>query len=642
MNPPTHDPVRAGNPGPGAAAVSPPRSGEGVLASLPPSPGVAPALGGAPSPADRPGAADGSTGRGSGRRGARLVGLLFSLVSMVTLLVLVLYPLAAILLQSVLPDLFGVPARLTLSLSTFGVAFSRPELYGAMLNTLWLGVAVAIFATLLGALLAVLVERTDLPGRRLVGGMVWVTLFTPSYLVALAWEVLYARGGLIDAGVVPLPDGVVNTIFSPVGLTILQILRLFPFAYLAVGAALRGLGSEYDEAARMVGARTLRRWLRINGRLLLPALFAGGLIIFAETISDYGTASTIAQQAGFNLVTYELYTALNNEPVDFALAATLSLILIVSIAAALVLQARLVRARSFQVITGRTRRAYPARLGPWRYPLLLLVALLFVVALLLPLAADILVSFLHNVVNGLGAANFTLSNYQQALSSSGDDLPALERSFVLAVATATIAALLGAAVAFVIERTRIPGRGFLRLVTIVTLAIPGIVLAVGYIFAWNQRWMSTAFGATPYGTIGLLLAAYVAGALPFSARLAGGSLAQVGDHLLEAARLAGAGVFGTFTRIVLPVVATALLSTWMLVFTGTIFELPASELLQPPGQPPLSVRINYWFNNLEFGPGTAITMLALLLVVVAALAIALAARLLRPRGRGRANAGRGL
>lgn len=609
-----------------------PAAGEGALLA-PLLPSVAPALSPlVPAP-------DPLTRASSSRRTGRLLGLLFAFGAVAVLLVLVLYPLLAILAQSVLPDIFGVPASLSFSLSTFGVAFGQPEIYGAMLNTLWLGLAVAVCATILGAALAVLVERTDLPGRRLVGGLVWVTLFTPSYLVALAWEVLYSRGGLIDAGLFPLPDGVVNTIFSPVGLTFLDTLRLFPFAYLAVGAALRGLGSEYEEAARMVGARTMRRWLHINGRLLLPALFAGALIIFAETISDYGTASTIAQQAGFNLVTYELYTALNNSPVDFALAATLSLILIVAIAAALILQTRLLRARSFQVITGRTRRAHPARLGRWRYPMLGLVLLLFAVALLLPLAADILVSFLHNVINGLGANNFTLSNYQQALSSSGDDLAGLERSVVLAVAAATLAAVLGGATAFVIERTRLPGRGFLRLVTIITLAVPGIVLAVGYIFSWNQPWMSAVFGSTPYGTIGLLLAAYVAGSLPFSIRLTSSALAQVGDHLLEAARLAGAGTVGTFTRIVAPIVATTLLSTWMLVFTGTIFELPASELLQPPGQPPLSVRISYWFNNLEYGPGTAITILALLIVVVAALVIAGLALLLRSRGGGRGDAG---
>jgi len=580
--------------------------------------------------ADMPGAA----GAAGGSRRRRLAGLAFALLSAAALLALVAYPLATILVQSVLPSLFSVPARLTPSLASFGAVFGSREIYTAILNTLWLGIAVAVLATLVGLALAVLALRTDLPGRRLVDSLVWITLFTPSYLVALAWELLFARGGFIDAAIAPLPDAAVNTIFSPVGLTVLLVLRLFPFAYLAVGAALRGLGSEYEEAARMVGAGPARRWLRVNIPLLMPALFAGGLIIFAEAISDFGTASTIAQQAGFNLVTYELYAAINNAPVDFALSATLALILIVAIAAALLVQARLLRARSYQVITGRTRRAHPAALGPWRVPLLALVALFFVAALLLPLIATVGVSFMRNPINGLATGNLSLVNYQAVLDLGGDVLPALGRSTLLAVATATIAALLGAAVAFVVERTRIPGRGVLRLLTIVTLAIPGIVLAVGYIFAWNQPWMNTVFGGTPYGTLGLLLAAYVAGALPFSARLAGGALAQVGEHLLEAARLAGADTSRVFARIVLPIVGTALLSTWMLVFTGTLFELPASELLQPPGQPPLAVEIVTQYNNFKQGPGTAMTIVALLIVIAAALLITIAARLMRTRGGG--------
>jgi len=573
--------------------------------------------------------AEGGLRRG---RGTRVAGWAFSAVAALSLLILVVYPLAAILIQSVVPDLFGVPSRLTPSLAAFGRAFASREIFGAVLNTLWLGVLVAVLGTALGAGLAVLLQRTDLPGRRVFDALVWITLFTPSYLVALAWELLFSRGGFIDVTIAPLPDGVIGTIFSPAGLAALLALRLFPFAYLAVGAALRGLGGEYEEAARMVGAGALRRWLRINLPLLAPALCAGGLIIFAEAVSDYGTAATIAQQAGFNLVTYELYAAINNSPVDFALSAALSCLLVVAIAAALLLQTRVLRARSYQVITGRTRRARPAALGRWRLALLALLALLFVGALLLPLVAAAGFSLMRNEADGWTPGNIVLSNYQAVLDTSGEMLAGLTRSTVLAVLTATIAAVLGAAVAFVVERTRVAGRAFLRLTTIVTLAIPGVVLAAGYIFAWNQPWMNTAFGGTPYGTLALLLAAYVAGALPFSARLAGGALAQVGDHLLEAGRLSGASTPRIFTRIVLPVVGPALLSTWILVFTGTIFELPASELLQPPGQPPLAVEIVNQFNNFKQGPGTAMTIVALAVVALAVLAISTVARVVGRHG----------
>jgi iron(III) transport system permease protein len=572
-------------------------------------------------------------------RGRRLqlrgLNLAFSALAVLALLVLILYPLLCILLQSVMPGLFDTPVSLSLSLAAFGRAFGSAEIYGAMVNTVLLGVAVAVLGTVLGAVLAVLIVRSDLAGKGIFNALVWITLFTPSYLIALAWELSFSRGGFIDSTIAPLPDGVINTIFSPVGLTILQALRLFPFSYLAVAAALAGLGSEYEEAARMVGARTLRTWLRINLPLLAPALFAGALIIFAETISDYGTAATIAQQAGFNLVTYELYAGLNNSPVDFPLSAALALILIAAIAAALILQARLLRARSYQVITGRTRRARALMLGRWRWLLTALVALFFFAALGLPLVVTTGVSFMRNVSDGLAHSNLTLDNYRQALDRNGDVLPSLQRSALLALAAATIAALLGPAIAYVIERTHVPGRGFLRLLTLATLAVPGIVLAAGYIFAWNQPWMNNLPGGSPYPSLGVLLAAYVAGALPFSARLTGGALAQVGDHLLEAARLAGAGPGRLYARIVLPLVATAVLSTWMLVFTGTMFELPASELLQPPSQPPVAVEIVNLFNNFKQGPGTAMTILALLVVAALALLLGGIGRLVRVRLGGR-------
>ena len=570
-------------------------------------------------------------GRARASWAGRLSGGAFSAFATLALLVLILYPLLAILIQSVLPDLFSVPARLDVSFASFSSAFSDPLIYHAILNTAWLGVVVAVSGTTIGALLAVLLQRTDVPGRRIFESLVWITLFTPSYLVALAWELLFSRGGFIDANLVPLPDGVISIIFSPVGLAVLLTLRMFPFAYLAVVAALRGLGTEYEEAGRMVGAGSLRCWLRINAPLLAPALFAGALIIFAETIADYGTAATIAQQAGYDLVTYELNASLNATPVDFSLTATLALILVAAIALALLLQARLLRARSYQVITGRTRRARRVTLARWRRPLTALTACFFFLALGLPLLSTVVVSFMRGIGNGLVASNFSLTNYRQVLDLNGDSLPALERSTMLAFFAASITAVLGMSVAFVVERTHLVGRGVLRLLTIVTLAIPGIVLAAGYIFAWNQPWMNNLPGGTPYGTLGLLLAAYIAGALPFSARLAEGALAQVGDHLLEAARLTGAHTGRVFFHIVLPLLLTALLSTWMLVFTGTIFELPASELLQPPGQPPLAVEILAQYAEYRDGPGTAMTILALLIVVAMAALIAIAARLVRPR-----------
>ena len=138
--------------------------------------------------------------------------------------------------------------------------------------------------------------------------------------------------------------------------------------YLSVSAALHWLGSEFEDAARLVGARTWRAWLSINAPLLLPAIFAGGLIAFAEALSDFGTAATIAQSSNVTLVTYQIYTAINTSPVNFALAAALSLLLFIAISLALLIQAAILRTRSFQVISGRNRPAHTIALGGWKWP----------------------------------------------------------------------------------------------------------------------------------------------------------------------------------------------------------------------------------------------------------------------------------
>ena len=190
-------------------------------------------------------------GEGVAAGRSRLFGSAFSLLTAASLLVLVLYPLLAILIQSFLPDLFSVPARFDLSLSPLSRAFGDHETYTAMLNTLWLGGFVAIGGTLVGSVLAVFLTRTELPGRKLFDGLVWIPFSRQAIWWRWPGQLLFSRGGLIDSSVVPLPDAFVNTVFSPVGLTVLLILRLFPFSYLAVRAALSGsgLGSTRRRAA---------------------------------------------------------------------------------------------------------------------------------------------------------------------------------------------------------------------------------------------------------------------------------------------------------------------------------------------------------------------------------------------------------
>jgi iron(III) transport system permease protein len=350
------------------------------------------------------------------------------------------------------------------------------------------------------------------------------------------------------------------------------------------------------------------------------------LIAFAEALSDFGTAATIAQTSNVSLVTYQIYSAINTSPVNFALAAGLSLFLFVAIALALLLQSAILGTRSFQVISGKSRPARPLALGLWKWPATAFCVLVFLAALVIPLGICLVLSLLHAFGQGLTASNWTLDNYTAVLMQGSDDLDALQRTLWLALGNATVTTLAGLSIAFIIRRTQLPGRKLLSLVTLVTIAVPGLILACGYIFAWNAPYLNYigiggSDGVQFYGTLWILFAAYIGGSLPYATRLGIGALDQIGQTMLETARVQGAGLLQLLVRIVGPLVRSSLVSIWLLVFTGTMFELAASELLYPPGQPTLPVRIVSLFNDFKLGPGMALSMLNVGLVALALIII---------------------
>ena len=547
-------------------------------------------------------------------------GLLVVGIPIIILVLFVLYPLAAIILQSIFPNLYAINPNITPSLTSLAQVFTNALNYQALGNLLWLSAITAIIASLLGTTLAILARRTNLPLRGMMDTLVWIVFFFPSFLIGEAWSLTIIRGGIPDQ-FFHFSDSFINFFFSPVGVIFILSLKSFPFVYISVTAALQWLGSEFEDAARISGARPWRAWLSINTPLLAPAVLAGGLIAFAESLSDFGTAATIAQSAKVQLVTYQIYAAINTSPVNFTLAAALSLLLFIAIALALLVQTGIQRRRSFQVISGRNRPAHTIALGSWKWLAFIFYILVFILALIIPLSMCLILSLLHAFGNGLTSSNWTPDNYSAVLTQGSDSLNALIRTVWLALGVATVTSLLGLPIAFTIRRTQLFGRSLLSMFTLVTIAVPGIILACGYIFAWNAPYLEYIGIGGPngiqfYGTIWLLFCAYIGGNLPYATRLSIGGLEQVGTNLLENARVQGANIFQVIIHIVSPLLRSSLISIWLLVFTGTMFELAASELLYPPGQPTLPVQIITLFNNFQLGPGMALSMLNIAIVAL--------------------------
>lgn len=546
----------------------------------------------------------------------------------VLLSLLLIVPIGAFLLVAVMPRLFNQgPALFTLQ--PFATALSGPSLE-ALGNTGLVGVGSALLAVAGALPLALLVHRTDVVGRRAYEIGIWALLLAPSYLVALGWERLFEPGGvLVRAGI----DAtfVRGPLYGPIGVIVVDAIKGVPFAYLAISAALPGLGSSFEHAARTLGARRLRA-LRTVLPIIAPAIWTSFAIVFAESISDFGVASTLAFDAHFPVATFALYNAVDNEPISFPLAAAIGCTLVALSMIALLAQRRALRGRSYQVLSGRTRPHVRHRLS--RGGQILGAGAggaFFFVALGVPVVGAVSASLIKNLGTQLYGFQLTLSNYRRVIGSSALYTPLLY-SLRLALIVATIVMVLSVPVARLLTR-RAGGRAAAALdfLLLGTVALPSIVMAAGYILIYNLPVMHS-IGFALYGTTTLLAIAYVAGALPNNARILIGPLAQLHETLLTSARTHGASARDSWRRVGLPVLSRFVVWVWLYCFAGTLLELPISELLYPPSQFPLSVAIERRLSTYDFAGGTAMEVVAVLGALAVTGVVLGAYRLFAPRG----------
>jgi iron(III) transport system permease protein len=537
----------------------------------------------------------------------------------------ILLPCACFLVLCLSPRLFDQGSQ------WFTLTYLRQALTGstavAIVNSLWVSAAAAVIGLVVGFPVAWLAARTTMPGRRLVSGGMWLALLLPSWLPATGWERLVQQDGVMYRIGLDWP-WMTNLIMGPFGVVLLLGLRCVPFSYLAVSAALGGLGQEFEDAARVHGAS---RWqaLRLIVPILAPALMSALAIGFAESISDFGVASTLAYNSNFTLATYALYAAIGNFPPSFPLAAGMSWLLVLAVSVPLFLQARALRGRSYAVLSGRTRQAVRRRLS--RLEAVLAgsgLALFFLIMLGIPGFGAVSGSLLGDYGSSF---SLTWVNYQALFQQSGLIGP-LMRSFVYGVITASVTVFLGFIAARMLSaRRRTAATGAMDFLLLASVALPGVVFGAGYIFAYNLPIMSTLH-IDLYQTVQLLVIAYIASSLPTNARVLVGSVSQLQPSLKDAARAHGAGTVTAWARGVLPVVSRPLMMAWLYTFCGVFLELPLSQLLYAPGSPPAAIAIEDNLSNYHYGVGMAQAVLAVF-IAFAVVGIVLGAyRLFAPAG----------
>jgi iron(III) transport system permease protein len=511
-------------------------------------------------------------------------------------------PMLFVFLQAIFPHLGENSLREPFS--AVWAAYADPRLPELLANTVRLGLWVGAGCLIVATPLAVLRALTDLPAKGLWDLLFLIPFMMPPYIGAFAWTMTLQPGGFMTQTFGAHAGGF---LFSFWGIVTVMTLHLFPVVYFAVSRTLAAIGPRFMQAARTSGASPLYTFWRITLPLSLPGLAASLLLVFAMSIEEYGTPATLGRQSQYLVLVTSIEERFAEWPIDLPGAAILSLNLVALALAAFFLQHWIVTRRSYVTISGKHGDAGVSALGFWRWPALALFGFVAALAVIVPMAAVLATAFSTTISGGLAWSNLGLRHFESVLSNRDGAMDALFTSLWLAGGASVGAGLLGLLAAYVTVRTRAPGRRVVDALSTLPNALPGMVVAIGLILAWNREWWPVQIYNTPL----MLMLAYVCLLLPYPVRYAAAGLRQISQSLEAAARVSGAGLAMTIRRIVLPMIAPHLAVAMLLVFAIASRELVASVMVAPPGLRTVSTYVFNQFAQGSAGEGMALSVIAI-------------------------------
>jgi iron(III) transport system permease protein len=523
------------------------------------------------------------------------------------LVTLLLIPTACFLLLPFFPSAFGQGTG-GIGLAPFRTAY-QGFVITALVNSLWTGLAASAAALVMAVLLAWFCERIRIPGARAWRLGVWLLLLLPTYLTALGFEDLLAPRGVIAQATGWYPAALDHLLVGPGGLVLVLSLRGIAFAYFAVAGVVRSLGTDLADAARVHGLPR-RRTLAVQVSSLTPALLAGFVLVFAETVSDFGVASTLAADAHFPVITYTIFTFTAAVPIDFPAAAAISWSLIVAFTAVLILQRRVLGNRNYSGQDARPSSSV-GRTVSARVPAAVVTGAFFTVALIGPVLGIVVSSLLGGTASAGGAVaaasstGLTVAAYR-ALFDTPSLLSPVWLSLGLGLAGATVAVAVGLVINLWNQyRGRARAAALIDVGLVAVIGLPSIVLAAGFVFFYN---LPAVYNALPiYNTQWLLLVGYIVGFSPIAVRMLHGPLTQAGRTVYDAGRVHGHIALRAWNRAVLPLIWRSLASVWLFLVAIIMFELPLSEVVHAPSGEPLAVAVAVKFKS-QIATGTALTV----------------------------------
>ena len=518
----------------------------------------------------------------------------------------------------------GTPGDATLSYTVAHYAdiFLDSFTYRVIGDTvLFSGITLAV-ALSLGLPMAWLVERTDLPGKRIVFTLLTVALLIPAYSVAMGWVfLLNPRIGLINTALRQLfgLDASPFYISTILGMGVVEGLSLTPLTFIMTAVVFRSMDASLEEAAHMGGANLVQTLRRVTVPLAWPGVLAASIYVFTIGFAAFDVPAILGLTN--RIFTFSTYVYLQVNPTDglpeYGGVAALSVFMLVLALAFSWWYGRVQRhAQRYAVVTGKAYRPALVRLGRFRWLAVAFLAIYFLFAQVLPVLTLVWSAGLPFLqpIGAAAFANFSFGNFRalpNGLIANG-----LRNTVALMLIVPTITVTLSLAVSWVVLRSRLRYRAIFDFFAFLPHTVPAIVFSVA---AWLLALFVLRDVLPIYGTIWILVLVYVVATLSYGTRMTNGALIQVHRELEESATVSGAGLAGIFRSILVPLLSPAMMYAWIWIALLAYRELTLPVVLSTSENQPLSVIVWSLVVSSSYGQGSAVavTMLAAMIPVLA-------------------------
>ncbi len=493
----------------------------------------------------------------------------------------------------------------------FSAFFSQDLMRESFINSLYVAVMSAIFAAMIAVPLAYFTVRFDFKGALLIQTLGVLPLIMPPFVGAVALQLIFGRSGTLNlllneafGFTLPIMEGLNGVIF-------VEAIHYFPFILLNLTVALRNIDGAMEEAAMNLGCKGWRLFWRVIFPLGLPGFVAGASLVFVKVFDDLGTPLVMGQT---NMLAPQAYLRITQVGLEDPMGYVISVLMIVFSIGAMVLSARMLKGRDFSTLQKGGSSIQRRQLSPVESALAYLWIGLILIITLSPHLGVLFLSFAKVWSFSPLPDAYTLEHYATVFQDASG---MIQNTLIYCGLAAGLDVLLGVTIAYLILRTNLPARQWLDWIATASLAVPGIVLAIGFLRMFK--------GVTVPGTDILLtgtwvaiMLAYAVRRLPYALRSCMAALQQVHISLEEAAESVGANKITSIRRVLVPLMTGGILAGFVTSFITAAVELSATIMLvSADSQAPMSYGIYLYMQSVAGrGPGAALGVLAILVVAV--------------------------